>query len=289
MGHTDEVSTAAQRRGVENLLVTQMLSRFDRSGLPIDEGSVATALTPMHVGQSETPEQRERLLAGLLRTGTVFVLSSDDVPGFSDELMDLAWEPWDGLPPLPFTRIWIECGSPLEMEPVPFPFEAQQEADWWSGSWGYAIVGDESEWLVAQLQTDPVRQGGSYYPWQDDAIVDVSRITADASSHYPLPPNEDGGEAGEVSLAMEAWFAIMLVQAIDVMGSRGVAIPLPRPHRRAFERQFGVSHPAVYFVDLEAAGDEPKAGRSEREYHCRWLVRGHWRTFADGRRTWVRP
>ena len=88
--------------------------------------------------------------------------------------------------------------------------------------------------------------------------------------------------------AMSAWTAILLVQLIDVLGARQVELQVPRPHRRAHERQFQHDHPKVYFVDLRQAG-EKKGSAGSREYHHRWLVRGHWRQLASGRRTWVRP
>jgi hypothetical protein len=133
----------------------------------------------------------------------------------------------------------------------------------------------------------------THFPWDDPEgfVVEVNRLAPDGSSHYPFPDDaeerEQLPEGDPLPRAMAAWQAILLVQLIDVLGARQVELSIPRPHRRAHERRHQHSHPAVYFVDLRQAGDQ-KPG-SGREYRHRWLVRGHWRHLADGRRTWVRP
>jgi hypothetical protein len=295
-----------KRRGVEDLAITQMLRRLAADPLAVDEATVTTALTSMHVGEIETAEDRHALLAGLLRTATAFVVSAEDAPGFTADLMDLSWERWDGLPPLPFPRIWIECGSPKNRGPVPFPTFGTSEryddeddmVDWGSGRFGIGIVGDESRWVVVGLEEDTVLDLEEWrYPWDDDAQtqIRVETLTADASSHYPFTKDAEERErivqqTGIDPLvgAMNAHFAISLVQIIDVLGARHVQLDVPRPHRRAHERRFGLSHPQVYFVDLRQVG-EKKAGTGGHQYNHRWLVRGHWRHLPSGRRTWVRP
>jgi hypothetical protein len=289
-----------KRRGVEDLVVTQMLRYYGNQRVPVDEGVVQTALTPMHVGPLDTPEEQDGFLNAILRTGTVFVLNPEDVPALNANLMDTAWDPWDGLPPLPFPRLWIECGHPHTSDPTSFPGtepgDEWSETGSWTGLYGIGIVGDENGWVAAELyEGSRVFDNVMRYPWDADAgaSVEIHRIFPDASSHYPIPELELRDEQLEttgrdpVVDAMAAWRAILVVQMIDILGARHVPVDIPRPHRRAHERRFGVAHPFVYFIDLRQAGDS-KPGSGDRQYHHRWMVRGHWRHY-DGRRTWVRP
>ena len=170
--------------------------------------------------------------------------------------------------------------------------------DWGSGRFGIGIVGDESGWVAVGLEEDTVLDLEEWrYPWDEHAQprITVETLTADASSHYPFTQDAEEREriVQQTGLdplvgAMNAHFAISLVQIIDVLGARHVQLDVPRPHRRAHERRFGLPHPQVYFVDLRQAG-EKKAGAGGHQYNHRWLVRGHWRHLPSGRRTWVRP
>lgn len=61
-----------------------------------------------------------------------------------------------------------------------------------------------------------------------------------------------------------------------------------RQVRRAAERKLGWKPPRMYHLDIGGSYD-PEHRDGHREYTCRWLVRGHWRTEPSGRRTWIRP
>jgi hypothetical protein len=282
-----------------------MLRHFGTHRVPVDEAVVQIALTPMYVGELESEEDRQAFLHAILRTGTTFVLNPEDAPGWGASVEDVSWNPWDGLPPLPFPRLWIECGHPDQSGPIPFPvMDIDSDESWsatshWSGMFGVGIVGNENGWVVAELHEVPDEfTFAMRYPWDDDTNVSVvvERLAPDASGHYPYPTDpeererlyEQRGLYDPHNKAMTAWRAILLVQMIDVLGARQVPLQVPRPHRRAYERRYGAAHPSVYFVDLRQTG-ESKIGSGDRQYHHRWLVRGHWRHFADGRRTWVRP
>lgn len=67
------------------------------------------------------------------------------------------------------------------------------------------------------------------------------------------------------------------IEFAQLANARGVTVEhvsVPRAQRRRFERKRLV-HPRVYFVKIGEASDD-HAGHGDREYHCRWLVRGHW-------------
>jgi hypothetical protein len=290
----------SERRGAENLLQTRMLRRLAGVKLAADEVSAAMALSQMRAWDATDDAERQRLMTAFVRTATTFVLSSEDAPAYGSQLMDMAWEPWDGLPPLPYPRMWIECGAPTESDPVPFPLiEPSAEPDWASGLWGVGITGDQNGWVIAELYCDPWdrQNNGFIWPWDAAAKVDFEfhRVTPDGKGFYPIPDVDesiegDGDRHGDqIANAMSAWATILMVQLIDVLGSRRVPMQIPRQTRRAHERKFGVAHPSVYFVDLDATGEDKLVGSGDRQYHHRWMVRGHWRIHSDGRRSWVRP
>lgn len=90
--------------------------------------------------------------------------------------------------------------------------------------------------------------------------------------------------------------AVTAAHLITADRVRHSEIALPRAQRREHQRRYRAEPPRVYFVDLAAAGEE-RRGVADRQYHVRWLVRGHWRlrggtTFVaskGGMCTWVKP
>jgi hypothetical protein len=42
-----------------------------------------------------------------------------------------------------------------------------------------------------------------------------------------------------------------------------------------------------YWVSMADSGSTAR-GASDRTYHCRWLVSGHWRHYRTGDKTWIR-
>jgi hypothetical protein len=63
--------------------------------------------------------------------------------------MNFAWEPWDGLPPLPFPRLWIEWLYPEQSGPVPFPSgdidagDSWSATSYWSSLFGVSLIPHE--------------------------------------------------------------------------------------------------------------------------------------------------
>ena len=282
-----------KRRGVEDLLAPRLLAHYADARLPVDEGTVTGALSPVWVPDMERAVSGgEGYLEAMLRTGVIFVMNEEDTASVIQPLEEARDTPWDGLPPLPYPRIWIEAGSKDSPEPAPFltavagelrpelherAREVMQRELESSRVWGFAITGTAKSWYVFRLG-----EIGWDTP-EPDYVIHAFHIEANGTATPPLPPFEPMDEARP-----DGWWPILLVHAIDALGARTVALDVPRPHRRAYQRRFGVEHPKVYFVDLKAAG-ETELGHGDREYHVRWMVRGHWRTLSSGGRTWVRP
>lgn len=94
-------------------------------------------------------------------------------------------------------------------------------------------------------------------------------------------------------------FAITAAHLLTARGVRHTARTFPRAQRREMTRKLRLLQPPrVYFIELDPKGQHPEGGASDREYHVRWLVRGHWRLSAHGDTfvrakggpcVWVRP
>lgn len=83
----------------------------------------------------------------------------------------------------------------------------------------------------------------------------------------------------------------LAVEAAHLITSRGVSLvevdAADRHERKRLARR-NSRPPRLYWVDINAGQVTRIDGPAAREYHCRWLVRGHWRHFASGDRTWVK-
>ena len=83
---------------------------------------------------------------------------------------------------------------------------------------------------------------------------------------------------------------VELVHLITARGVQTVSLPYTRAQRRRSARKGIDRAPTVYTVRIGGGTQVAGEGPGTREYHCRWLVRGHWRYMAQtNTRTWVRP
>jgi hypothetical protein len=87
------------------------------------------------------------------------------------------------------------------------------------------------------------------------------------------------------------------IEFAHLVNARGVTVEeigIHRGQRRRFTKRKLV-HPQVYFVFIDEEKVESHPGHGEREYHCRWMVRGHWRQQPCGtqrrfrRLKWIDP
>lgn len=110
----------------------------------------------------------------------------------------------------------------------------------------------------------------------DDVVKKWGAIGVDAS----LPPPQRDG----------LWQ--LLIEAVHYITARGVSLADAVPDRAARRRaqRGGYTLPEkLYWVRIDETRLETTRGVSDRTYHCRWLVRGHWRRTSDTARTWIRP
>lgn len=244
--------------------------------------------------------------ATLARTATLFLVDHQE---FAEAVTSAGESPPEvGLPPLPYPRVAVEC-----LEDATWQMLDQD------GGHGYDLelffINERQrgrQWDVVLLTREAATQ--------ED--IDERRVNANLVIYGIEPDNSVTAmtnmdvTAAEIAEALEspeksaelnsrllppmvypadhplarAWRKIP-VEFAHIVNARGVTVEpvdVPRAQRRRFQRNKLV-HPQLYFVKIGGELVESYPGHGNREYHCRWLVRGHWRHLTSGERTWVRP
>lgn len=224
------------------------------------------------------------------------------------------------LPPLPFKRILIEA------------VRDGQAASLFSAGWTHgtddisehaATPYDDTDQDVALEfalifeETPGSRWNILVWTWyaeipHDAETLGIGRqVPADASGGLPLAfgltpdgavyqpdPVADLEPADDALAQLIRGLCVDAVHAIHARTVRRLELLGHRQFRRGFERSYKSRPPQVYFVDVGGSGETHAGGVSNREYHFRWLVRGHYRHTDGGRllhpvtgqqATWVRP
>jgi hypothetical protein len=173
-------------------------------------------------------------------------------------------------PPLPFARVWVELShlTPLlRLVGARRPHLERPHLD---------LLG------IAIVEVEQGNVWDIYLPFQfadsDEPFFLAGRIAPDRT--VSLDPALG---YGDFTFAVIRNLAVGIVHLITARNAPAEHVALPRPQRRRLERagQGGIST-KLYYVDLNAAG-EHDATETGREYHYRWLVRGHWRHIDSGR------
>lgn len=267
-------------------------------------------------------------LATILRTGGFFVFTREDIPPppTGDGRSEL-----DVLPPLPFPRMWIEVAGASRDERTLYDFDGHV-VEWF----GFAIIEETpfEQWRVISPISDgqvtqEILEKVANTPGANQAALDAiiarwklpdgvyeriacrewtlkrdpemeNRIGVQVGSDLPLFNDlvKSGAIPADWAPFTQGWteFPEILVQLLHTLGVVHESSMVPRPRRRAFQRRYGVEHPNIYWVHVRST-DEPVEGKGDREFHHRWLVRGHYRRQETGTHivpgkgacTWVRP
>lgn len=247
--------------------------------LKSDESVVTQAMQPMI-----KPADAIDFYETMIRTASVFVLGDEVMPGIeSCDDMPIPFQ----LPPLPFPRMWIEIWSDMDGHGKGFEL---QEQGCTMVAWAISEVERGAKWdvVVASLLWSRKDHDEGLMYIDTDAMTTPGlapmRITPET---VYFPSDDDGGEwVVEKELSIAATVVEML-HYITSIGTDTVEEPIGRGIRRAYSRKTkGWKHPQVYKVKL--TNSVRKEGHSDREFHCRWMVRGHWRHYRDGTKTWVK-
>lgn len=301
---------------VEDLVLPRLLQALGEAenvnnALKRDEHSSTLALHPIMRGLL-SKETGPQIMFGLMaKTSVLFVVDYDEYAYAVSSAYDAPVLP--ELPPLPYPRISVECaddhvwpmaelgtGEPLwELEM--FTINETIRGEEWAVCMLHRTAGSTKENPEMFVLFFSVKSDGS-----------VTFLEADEEKGKMLPPTwtikteqqlrehakkaeQIEGLLGERRIEGDdphaALYRAIPVEFAHLINARGVEveeIPLARAQRRRFSRSRLV-HPKVYFVVVGETSVSEREGRSDREYHCRWLVRGHWRRFENGTKTWVRP
>lgn len=236
-------------------------------------------------GIALTYEDRRRLRKGLTSHVVLAALASSSVIYAVDyqalrEASNGGGAGRIDLPPLPFPRVVFEADEPhpwplkradtgetvLRVEAV-FVEEREQGARWEGMVFfqvpGINIAGDDERLAVLHRLLFEVTPDG--VSWKGAAT--------DSRSH------DDPVRR-------------MIVEGVHYIVARGVTLTLVKSSRQVqrAEKRKGVLLPErVYWVRVVDEHQRAVGGAGDREFHCRWLVRGHWRRIAENRKTWIRP
>lgn len=276
----------------ERLLAALLLLEQAHETVPVDEETVVRSLDPLREPDFSNYSEVFAGAVGVLRTAAYYVLDARDA------FDALASEPpaQETFPPLPFPRVWIENRVPGIDRPAPYlryelneQLQEQTRPDRWSrlDVLGIGLVEIERS-----------------HVWD---IYIAFRFVNDIAFFIAQRIGPDQVLAADSATEEIAPYAFATVRRLAVGGAHLVVaknvphedVTLPRHQRKRLMPAIGPSLPRIYFVNLGAAGehDERETGR---EYHVRWLVRGHWRHVDSGRElcsccnprrvaTWIEP
>lgn len=206
------------------------------------------------------------------------------------------------LPPLPFSSIVIEperdeiwyVGPSEDKEPnLGVQTLCIQEIDQGREWRGFIIGTDPAGLILGGKETEELLR--SKYPLPDNVNMDTM-LALDFHLHGDTLEVGETLATGHRSTRKEnrheSALGRLIVEAVHFITARGVSlteIGISRAERRrAAARRYQL--PArLYWVTVTDEQITQPRSLSDREYHCRWLVRGHWRHFRDGSRTWIRP
>jgi hypothetical protein len=216
-----------------------------------------------------------------------------------------------GLPPLPFPRIVSECSENVtwgigadndwQWDLELFMVNERVQGEHWDVCMLLRRAGTEDDpeqhlWLYEVLKDGScvVHRRGDAHPTLDRFFAAETRAELEAALDE-LRETDLSKTMITEELASDDAYAIaartFVIEFAHLINARGVTVEhqsISRSQRRRFERR-RIVHPQVYFVFIDDGEIEMHEGRSDREYHCRWLVRGHWRHFQSGNRIWIRP
>ena len=111
------------------------------------------------------------------------------------------------------------------------------------------------------------------------------KITNDRDSVIVV---DEGGVGSYIrSKELRSW----VVEMVHIITAKNVdSIPESRQIRRNLSRKMGIDRINSFTINMHNYIHNAGNAASSRVYHCRWIVRGHWREYKkSGKKTWVDP
>lgn len=247
----------------------------------------------------------------MLRTAAVFCIDGADEA--LQSVIDGATPDLPELPPLPFPRIWIEgrdgdkpcpliswdyddflSEHEVRGELVAFCLNELQRCERWHviAIFGFGDIYEAAHWIVTAAE-DGV-SGDGKYGGRTDVYEFLAGEQYDPDAPADSPQVFDLHQSADRKLIELILTAAHFIVADSVPHSEP---RFPRAQRRDAKRRYLTLPPHLYIVNLRESGSHDE-GDGTRQYHVRWLVRGHWRrsrygdTFVRAKRgmcVWVKP
>ena len=279
----------------DDLVVPALYKIYSEKQWPVDEATVEKCLDPSqpfrHGKGSRWLQPSHEQVVAILKSSILHIVSAVET---THVLRSAGEYPMPELPPLPYPRIAIE---------------AEEQNGWLvSSTHGkvysvYAIFLSEREqgrvwdclwyWGDAEDLDRPYSDDEYYVPfvaWTIQAIPGKKFHVSGAYEGHPGNTENIPEEAADTLVK----FAIELAQIISADKIPHEPIrPVSRQQKRHWDRKhpyvITTDKPRIYYVNLHAAGDTShEKGDGTRVYHVRWLVRGHWRHYVNGKVTWIK-
>lgn len=300
-----------ERPKIEDLVVPSLVEiiygAFDNMEWPVDEAEVTKCLDPRVPMQQRDKRTQSHYVIGLVRTASLFVVSSRET---TDVIRSAGEYPMNELPRLPYARVAIEPRETTGWLLQAAVFGGQDIL-------AHEEVRTEDTLEVYALfisERVPGQIWDCMWYWSPFDYQNP-RFEVDVFIQYTLRASDDGIEVlntfdmkplesatgdkrlEEIMLVedngpVHALIRAFTIELANIIGARNVpheAIKPDRHERRRTARRFAKSKidvanatPIAYYVNLAQAGETtaPQGGNGHREYHCRWLVRGHWRHYT---------
>jgi hypothetical protein len=312
--------------------ILMALGELENARLPADEINSSLALHPLVRGLLNPVLGAQMAFGIMARTSVLFVLDHQEFLDAIGSLENVPFVP--GLPPLPYSRISVECMEDATWAMVDSSKTHSHDLELFTinetlrgRQWHVCLllrkaISDEEQLdllryaqlhphdpKMVKLIAEEYQPGLVFFQVNDDGSV----IEYQRGERGPSLPADEIRNAADLDLVLSSLVerpddvmdVVVLppddlraisarsipIEFAHLVNARGVTVePLgvDRAQRRRFERKKAV-HPQVYFVYIDDAVVPSEPGPGDREYHCRWMVRGHWRHYQSGDAVWIRP
>lgn len=251
----------------QRVLTAQHLLAYAHDVVPFDERTVTKSMDALPRPSWDDSAGVFTNATTLLRTAGYYVLDKNDA------MAALASAPpeQETFPPLPFTRVWIEMAE--HNRAVPYMTYNHDGKD------RLEILG---------VGLSEVSQGTLWDVYLAFRFEDRNEFFFIGMRLAPdgLASKIDDEEGMALFGAAYPQLRALTVGGAHLITARNVPhepVVLHRQQRRTMAR-LGQTLPRIYYVNIGASGEHDSDRHSGREYHVRWLVRGHWRHIDAGQR-----
>lgn len=264
--------------------------RFSRNGGPVTEIQMmaltllraAGGIVPLDLSDGPLEEARDPDFSDMRRvfgsavqhlaTAAYFLLDASDA---RDALLSSP-PAQETFPPLPFPRVWIEMAH---LTPMLRMVDREPRHDVQGHHQRLDVLG------VGIAEVEQCRVWDVYLPVLFDDRSEFTILAGRIAAPGQIVSADPALEAAVVAFAF-AKIRDLAVGAVHLVTARNAPpedVALPRHQRKRLPARPASSPFRLYYVDLHSAGESAGSGGGSREYHVRWLVRGHWRHVDAGR------